>query len=171
MPPLRERAGDMPRLANHFLQKFARRHGVEIPGYSQAAMERLLQHPWPGNVRELQNLVERAVILTEHGTPVQSSALGLPAPGGSAASPAALEHLASAESAPTSTMSADAEPLPPQTMRPLHEVEKDHILRVLESTKGNRAQAANVLQITTNTLRKKLNEYRIGEAAEVIGES
>jgi DNA-binding NtrC family response regulator len=138
------------------------RHGLEIPGYSQAAMDRLVQHSWPGNVRELQNLVERAVILTENGTPVQSSALGLPPLGGPSAPTAPLEHLASAAHASDPSAqreSADAAPVP---LRALHEVEKDHILRVLGAVKGNRTKAANVLQISIRTLRNKLNEYRIG---------
>jgi DNA-binding NtrC family response regulator len=157
VPPLRERVSDIARLANHFLQKFARRHGLEIPGYSQAAMDRLLQHSWPGNVRELQNMVERAVIMTENATPVQSSALGLPAAGAAPSPSSPLEHLATTASASAAPSSESGE----TAMRPLHEVEKDHILRVLEAMKGNRTQAANVLQISIRTLRNKLNEYRI----------
>lgn len=167
VPPLRERAGDLPRLANHFLQRFARRHGLEISGYSQAAMDRLLQHSWPGNVRELQNLVERAVILTENATPVQSSALGLPPVGGAITAAAPLEHLASSYVAtPSSAEAKTSETSPPSAMRPLHEVEKDHILRVLEATKGNRTQAATILEISIRTLRNKLNEYKIADGTE-----
>ncbi len=162
VPPLRERLGDTEKLANHFLQRFARRHGLEIPGYSQAAMERLLQHPWPGNVRELQNLVERAVIMTETGTPVQSSALGLPFLGGAASPPAPLESLASGEGEPMLEPPIEGIAQPrPGTLRPLHEVEREHILHVLGAMKGNRTQAAQVLQISIRTLRNKLNEFRI----------
>lgn len=169
VPPLRERADDITRLANHFLQKFARRHGLEIPGYSQAAMNRLLQHSWPGNVRELQNMVERAVIMTENATPVQSSALGLPAVGAAPSPSVPLEHLATSDE--TSSLSrAESAEAAPSVLRPLHEVEKDHILRVLEAMHGNRTQAAGVLQISIRTLRNKLNEYRIGtdETAEAL---
>ncbi|MGB8167175.1 MAG: sigma-54 dependent transcriptional regulator [Chthoniobacteraceae bacterium] len=166
VPPLRERVNDIARLANHFLQRFSRRHGLDIPGYSQAAMDRLLQHSWPGNVRELQNMVERAVIMTENGTPVQSAALGLPALGAAPGPAAPLEHLADAESRSASSTSEST----PATLRPLDEVEKEHILRVLEAMKGNRTQAANVLQISIRTLRNKLNEYRVGteESAEAM---
>jgi len=163
VPPLRERVGDIERLANHFLQRLARRHGLEIPGYSQAAMDRLLQHPWPGNVRELQNLVERAVILTESGTPVQSSALGLPPLGGVPAPVAPLESLAGGSGAMVSAPLVEtAAPVSGNVMRPLHEVEKEHILRVLAALKDNRTQAANILEISIRTLRNKLNEYKIG---------
>ena len=170
VPPLRERVNDIARLANHFLQRFARRHGLDIPGYSQAAMDRLLQHSWPGNVRELQNMVERAVILTENATPVQSSALGLPAAGAAPALSTPLERLVSAEPASTMPLPESGAPI----LRPLEEVEKEHILRVLEAMKGNRTQAANVLQISIRTLRNKLNEYRIdtdGADAELTAEA
>jgi transcriptional regulator with GAF, ATPase, and Fis domain len=170
VPPLRERTGDIERLANHFLERFARRHKLEIPGYSQAAMDRLLQHPWPGNVRELQNLVERAVILTENGTPVQSAALGLPPVGGSPAPAGPLEHLATnANHLPSPAAASEGTlepPLPPAaresgpfTIRPLAEVEQEHILRVLQAVKGNRTHAANALGISIRTLRNRLNEF------------
>jgi DNA-binding NtrC family response regulator len=167
VPPLRERVSDIAGLANHFLQKFARRHGLEIPGFSKEAMARLLQHSWPGNVRELQNMIERAVIMTETGTPVRSSALGLPALDAIAGPAAAIEHLAQTED-PSPILTPEVLAAP--TLRPLHEVEKDHILGVLDALKGNRTQAANILQISIRTLRNKLNEYRVGneENAEVV---
>ena len=172
VPPLRERVNDIPRLANHFLQRLARRHGLEIPGFSQAAMDRMLQHPWPGNVRELQNMVERAVIMTESGTPVQSSALALPVPGAAVLAAGPLEDLA--VEGPSFAAPAPAPFIEPRptALRPLEEVEKEHILRVLEAMKGNRTQAAGVLQISIRTLRNKLNEYRIGggESAEAVVE-
>ena len=172
VPPLRERVNDIPRLANHFLQRLARRHGLEIPGFSQAAMDRMLQHPWPGNVRELQNMVERAVIMTESGTPVQSSALALPVPGAAVLAAGPLEDLA--VEGPSFAAPAPAPFIEPRptALRPLEEDEKEHILRVLEAMKGNRTQAAGVLQISIRTLRNKLNEYRIGggESAEAVVE-
>jgi DNA-binding NtrC family response regulator len=64
MPPLRERKGDIPLIAEHHARQYARKLGKRIRGVSPSAMEALLAYPWPGNIRELQNLVERAVILT-----------------------------------------------------------------------------------------------------------
>ena len=62
-PPLRERLEDVPLLANHFLDKYAKGKRSNIKGYSQEAMQRLQAYHWPGNVRELQNTIERAVVL------------------------------------------------------------------------------------------------------------
>jgi len=78
VPPLRERAEDIVLLAEAFLRRFARKHGLKIPGFNDNAASALLSYPWPGNVRELQNTIERAVILSENGRPVSSAALGLP---------------------------------------------------------------------------------------------
>jgi formate hydrogenlyase transcriptional activator len=64
LPPLRERAGDIPLLVRYFVQKFAERQGKTIECISEEVMEALERHDWPGNIRELQNFVERAVILT-----------------------------------------------------------------------------------------------------------
>lgn len=78
VPPLRERAEDVIVLAEAFLRRFARKHGVKLPGFSDNAHRALLDYAWPGNVRELQNTIERAVILSEDGRPVSTAALGLP---------------------------------------------------------------------------------------------
>jgi len=76
--PLRERAEDILLLAESFLRRFARKHGLKIPGFTDNAAAALLAYPWPGNVRELQNTIERAVILSENGRPATAAALGLP---------------------------------------------------------------------------------------------
>ncbi len=65
VPPLRERASDVPLLAQHFLQEFSRRQQKPLKRLSPASLDLLLQYPWPGNVRELENLIERVVTLTE----------------------------------------------------------------------------------------------------------
>ena len=70
VPPLRERRDDIPLLAEHFLQRFTRKHGVKVTGFSDSAHAALLEYRWPGNVRELQNTIERAVILSESGRAV-----------------------------------------------------------------------------------------------------
>jgi transcriptional regulator with PAS, ATPase and Fis domain len=62
IPPLRERQDNIPLLLEHFVHKFALRHGKSIPRIPKTVMEILKNHPWAGNVRELQNFVERAVI-------------------------------------------------------------------------------------------------------------
>ena len=77
VPPLRARKDDIPAIALHFLERCARRHGVRVQGITDEAMGMLMAHDWPGNVRELQNTIERAVILTENGSPVRAASLGM----------------------------------------------------------------------------------------------
>lgn len=66
LPPLRERRDDIPRLAYHFLRHFCRKMGKKIEGFSEDALEMLMEHAWPGNVRELKNVIERLVIMADH---------------------------------------------------------------------------------------------------------
>jgi formate hydrogenlyase transcriptional activator len=68
LPPLRQRADDIPRLVRHFTQRFARRMGRAIEAIPSEAMDAMVRYPWPGNVRELQNVIERAVILSKGST-------------------------------------------------------------------------------------------------------
>ncbi len=66
LPPLRERRDDIPRLAYHFLRHFCGKMGKKIEGFSEDALEMLMEHAWPGNVRELKNVIERLVIMADH---------------------------------------------------------------------------------------------------------
>ena len=155
VPPLRERQEDIPILADHFLQRFARNHGLRSPGFSPSASAALQAHHWPGNVRELQNTVERAVILTDAETPVEVAALGLLPFNG-----AASQHSPNARAAFT--------PVSPKNgsiVKPMHQIEREHILWALEQTGGNRTKTADLLEISIRTLRNKLNEYRLAPAA------
>jgi DNA-binding NtrC family response regulator len=170
VPSLRERVEDIPLLADHFLRRFARKHGVRVTGFSDSARAALLSYRWPGNVRELQNTVERAVILSESGRPVTAAALGLPgdlqetdaqsvAPWGDA-TPAVDE----APPMLQEPVAAAAPAAPPVTgeggVLRLDELEKQAIRAALKQTGGNRTQAANALGISIRTLRNKLQEYR-----------
>jgi formate hydrogenlyase transcriptional activator len=65
LPPLRERTDGIPALVRHFVQYFARRMGKKVDTIPEATMEALVRYPWPGNVRELQNVIERAIILSQ----------------------------------------------------------------------------------------------------------
>ena len=67
LPPLRERKDDIPRLAYHFMRVFCRKTGKRLRGFTDDALEVLVNHPWPGNVRELKNVVERLVIMSDQG--------------------------------------------------------------------------------------------------------
>jgi len=77
VPPLRERGSDILALANEFLKRFSRKHGVKVAGFFDEARALLNSHDWPGNVRELQNTIERAVILAEDGESIAPEMLGL----------------------------------------------------------------------------------------------
>ena len=67
IPPLRERAEDIPLLVRHFVRQFARQMGKTIDAISPETMDALVRYPWPGNVRELQNIIERSVVIYERG--------------------------------------------------------------------------------------------------------
>ncbi|MBM3855032.1 MAG: sigma-54-dependent Fis family transcriptional regulator, partial [Verrucomicrobia bacterium] len=165
VPPLRERSEDIPLLAEHFLQRFTRKHGIRATGFSNSACAALLAYRWPGNVRELQNTVERAVILSESGRPLGAAALGLPVdPSMEEPRPigAWLPAAGPEEPAPSSDGAAAADPVltdgAGQVLR-LEELEKRAIVAALRQTQGNRTQAAEALGISIRTLRNKLHEY------------
>jgi DNA-binding NtrC family response regulator len=129
LPPLRAHKDDIPGLAAHFIQTLAPQLGVEAIDVSPAEMDYLCQYHWPGNVRELRNLIERSLIL---GT-LNVSALY---PGGT--QPAATE---------------------PQRTTDLHELEKRHILAVLDSVAGDKTRAAQLLGISRRTLERRCAEW------------
>ena len=160
VPALRERAEDIPVLAMHFLERFSRRHGMRIPGFTEAASELLRDHPWPGNVRELQNTIERAVILSENGTAVQADALGLTQGNATFTTREFSPRIGISETTAVARTRNDS-----ASVKALSEVEREHILHVLEQNGGNRTRTAEVLEISIRTLRNKLNEYRLESAA------
>lgn len=155
VPALRERKEDVLFLAEQFMARMARKHGVRVSGMSPACAEVLLAHSWPGNVRELQNVIERAVILCMDGQDLQPEHLGF-APITSAIKG---EQTTSVPLATNITAFKPQEPATPNQILPLHEVEKQHILRALEICEDNRTQAAKHLDISIRTLRNKLHEY------------
>ena len=152
VPALRERTEDIPFLAEQFMHRMARKHGVRVSGISPSCHAALQAHSWPGNVRELQNVIERAVILCSDGSDLQPEHLGLipiaAAPKG--------EILGGAPAAALPVSAAS--PLPQQIV-PLEEIEKQQILRAIDICEGNRTQAAKQLGISIRTLRNKLHEY------------
>jgi DNA-binding NtrC family response regulator len=151
VPPLRERREDIAYLAEEFMRRFSRKHGVHVRGFSEEALKVLAAHNWPGNVRELQNVVERAVILCNDSGVLEPESLGLARiEGGTAASAAAPSPDGTAAPVPATDLGT-----PPT----LSELEKRHILAVLDHCKGNRTHAAKVLGVSIRTLRNKLHEY------------
>ena len=176
VPPLRERDGDIRVLASHFLNRFARQHGRSEMELSSSCLDVLEAHRWPGNVRELQNTIERAVIMSELGAPIipASLAIGDP-PVGWAADKA--QKAGDKGQEPVIREDVVITPVPAgasgargqeETLRPLAEVEKLHILEVLEACSGNRTRAADTLGISIRTLRNKLHEYRASGPSAVV---
>jgi DNA-binding NtrC family response regulator len=164
VPPLRERADDILMLAEHFLRRFARKHGVKVTGFADSARGAIMAYRWPGNVRELQNTIERAVILSEAGRLVTAASLGMP-------SYLALNDLPPDPQLELPTgEEAAASALPPagkgEIFR-LDELQKQAIQAALRQTAGNRTQAAAALGISIRTLRNKLQEYR--DAGDTLG--
>jgi two-component system response regulator FlrC len=142
VPPLRERPEDLEPLIRHFLEKFSREYGCEVPGLSPEARKWVQAQEWRGNVRELENLMERTVLIASG--PVISAKDFCP----EVPDRADREDLGSTES--------------PFSLR---EVEKGLIYKALNETQGNRTQAARMLGISVRTLRNKLQEYKQGLSA------
>jgi transcriptional regulator with PAS, ATPase and Fis domain len=142
VPPLRERPEDIPRLAEYFLRRFADLYGKPIAKIAPATLERMIAFPWPGNIRQLENSIEQAVVLAEGGVLIDRDLFGgdfASAPVGAGAAPD-LSGLFEAG-------------------LPLSEVERRHIIRTLQMTRGNRTEAARLLQISVRCLQYKLKEY------------
>ena len=186
VPALRERADDVVMLADAFLKRYSRKHGLKSAGWSEAAVTTIRGYSWPGNVRELQNTVERAVILAEPGRPIPPSLLSLPemAPSLNAtdkpmAAPEPVEpagHTAAAHSVAVPAVASEPVAAPAvaaaaESFLSLEDLEQKHILDALRKTNGNRTQAATILKISIRTLRNKLNLYREqGVAVALIGQ-
>jgi two-component system response regulator FlrC len=136
IPPLRDRPGDIPVLAEHFMKHFAEENGVTINAISDDAMSILTSQSWPGNVRELENTMHRAVLLSS-GNEVSADTI---VPTGGAESE---------DDADTTSLVG----------RTVADVERDLIIDTLKHTIGNRTHAAKILGISIRTLRNKLNTY------------
>ena len=142
VPPLRERTGDIPLLARHFLRISAQRNGLAMPTLSERVLADLQARPWKGNVRELENVMERA-ILVAGGAAVDVNHL-LPSDG----------TVLSPETPSVGTT------LSSSSRGSLWEMERDLIFKTLARVKENRTHAAKELGISIRTLRNKLREYR-----------
>jgi two-component system, NtrC family, response regulator AtoC len=145
VPPLRERAGDVERLACVFAEEAAKRLALGRPRIGEQAMARLRAHRWPGNVRELKNVVERAVLLAQ-GRPIE------------------VEHIVLGDAlgvAPQKRGSADADAGAPDVRLPdaLASMERDRIADALERSGGNQSEAAKLLGISRRTLVYRLDQY------------
>ena len=136
LPPLRERREDIPELAAAFLKFFAAKMGKQVKGFAADCQAWMQSYAWPGNVRELRNVIERALIICDDYIPLDDMPLDF-------------------RSSTLSGSAADGDDFE------LAEAEHRHIQRVLQYTKGNKAEAARLLKIGLTTLYRKIEEYGI----------
>ncbi len=143
VPPLRERQGDIPLLADHFIRTHAGRMGRTVTGLDPAALRLMVAYRWPGNVRQLENVMERAVLLCEEEV-VRATDL--------------TSEIRASAAAPGAD---DADELLSFKKR-LPELEADLIRKALARTRGNRSQAAKLLEISYKALLYKIRDYDLG---------
>jgi DNA-binding NtrC family response regulator len=137
LPPIRERQGDIPELAMHFVKKYGKETGKDIEEIVPEAVKMLQSYSWPGNIRELENCMERAVILC-HGRRITP------------------QHLLLSDDVVIEDM-----PTPKGELRSLSEMEREHIGFVLDECGWNQTQSATILGIDRKTLRNKIREYQL----------
>jgi DNA-binding NtrC family response regulator len=132
LPDLKDRKEDIPLLVDHFVQKYSREGRGAVKGISREALQLLMNYDWPGNVREVENVIERAIILAKGKEILPQDVIqSLPAASGR----------------------------PEQGAKPMEELEKEHIARVLREAGGQRTKAAEVLGIDRKTLYLKIKKY------------
>ncbi len=146
IPSLHQRLEDIPLLAQHFLDVFAKRNQKQFKGYTPRAMDQLIRYNWPGNVRELMNAVERAVVLSRTDFLSEDDFAIIPSPESDG------NDWESRHTGVRNLMDGST---------PLEEVEKTTILNTLEASGGNKSEAARRLGITRKTLHKKLKAYGV----------
>jgi DNA-binding NtrC family response regulator len=140
LPPLRERAEDIPILIEHFMRKFGNQSRRHLDGVEPEALAALTRYPWPGNVRELEHTIERAVLLGKRAL------IG-------------LEDLPSSFAGRSDEVFPVAEAVAKSYT--LRDLERDYIMRVMETTNGNKTEAARILGVDRTTLYRKLEEYKV----------
>lgn len=137
LPPLRERKEDIPLLANYFLKRYNGMNGEKVKTIPAEVLDLLVDYEWPGNVRELENVIERAVVLSNDNIILPENIL-----------------LRSREN------SLDPKASSPPII-PLIEAEKALIRKALEATSWNQSKAAKLLRIHRNTLRRKIRRFKL----------
>ncbi|WP_312324799.1 sigma-54 dependent transcriptional regulator [Soonwooa sp.] len=137
LPSLRDRVADIPALAQFFLSKFSVKSSKHIASISTEYLEALQKHNWKGNIRELRNIIERSVILTDGSELLLES---LP-----------LDFIVNSASAKDNDLSEFS----------MANIEKQHIQKILKFTKGNKAEAARLMEIGIATLYRKIEEYQL----------
>ncbi|MBF0302639.1 MAG: sigma-54-dependent Fis family transcriptional regulator [Desulfamplus sp.] len=153
IPPLSERSEDIPSLSLHFLKLFSKKNRRDIKGFTPEAMDAMIRYRWPGNVRELMNCIERAVVLA------RSDYLSLDDLPFAAQANGNIEISQMVQSITIPDVDSTASEISFTKDISLAEIEREAVLRTLESAEGNRSEAARRLGITRKTLLKKLKDY------------
>lgn len=151
LPPLRERTGDIPMLAEHFLQQHTREAGKTVTGFDEAAVEALRRYPWPGNVRELENAIERAVVLSRRPV-IGVKDLPETVHGGTTFG---LDTSDAATVIPALRNQWNPMPL----IEAMKEPERQILKAALEANQWNRQATARQLGINRTTLYKKIRQF------------
>jgi two-component system response regulator AtoC len=142
IPPLRERADDIPRLIDHFIQKYNASSNLHITGITPAALKTLINYRWPGNVRELENAIERSMVMTD-GFKIDEQDL-----------PESVCRKKTDNLEDTSETE--------YSIKKMEKMMEEKLIRkALERTRGNKSRAARILEISYPALLSKINEYRI----------
>lgn len=154
IPPLRDRRDDIPLLMRYFLAKFSRLHGKQVAGFTERAIRALLDYDFPGNIRELENMIERAVILSSDGAPLDVFVLfsdtGLPE----------VSDVAIDEGSTSRLVTSDLEQLVKDTVGKrtlsLDDLETTIMNTAVEQAKGNLSAAAKLIGLTRRQLAYRL---------------
>ncbi|HSO22111.1 MAG TPA: sigma-54 dependent transcriptional regulator [Chondromyces sp.] len=146
LPPLRDRREDIPLLVEHFLEKHARDAGKRVTRVESRAMEALMEHGWPGNVRELENVIHRTLLVSAG---LELTLDDLPPAIAAGADPAAPE--------------ASPTPVAAAASKSLEDLEREAIVRAMETNRGNLSDVARELGIGRSTLYRKLEQYGLRE--------
>jgi len=132
IPPLRERGEDIIQLAEHFLLKYARKYNKSQSRFTSGALQKLSRHSWPGNVRELEHAVERAVILSEGNILEEEDFVFSPKSG-----------------------------FQEETLTSFEDIEKFYIIKSLEKNRGKLTKVAEDLNVSRQTIYRKMKKYGI----------
>jgi two-component system NtrC family response regulator len=144
LPPLRERAGDIPLLVEHFIRKHASRSNSTVTDISSEAMRKLLRYPWPGNIRQLEHVIQRALILAD-GSVIEPDDLPLDAsPGGQAVPTVVCNEQLPLEEVKTNLV---------------EELERTYLDRVLRIHQGNVRKTARHAGLSERSIYEKLKKY------------
>jgi DNA-binding NtrC family response regulator len=161
LPPLRERAGDIPGLIEHFLEKHAARKGQQGPRPDAETLRRAAEYPWQGNVRELENFVERAVVLGRFDLESLRTPPSAKVPAPVEPGPAREEPEGSEESPGTASVSV------PTLREAVARAERAAVIAALKAAGGQKTVAARLLGVSYKTLFNKIHEHDIREELHI----